>query len=155
MRLGQIALELDRPPHVIDRARQQRAVRLIAGARHLVLEEPRVAETDVRGRVARIERDGALEVGDRAGHDRRVERFEPDPSLGERLVGLEAARLAIEAALRRARLAGAERVGELGDDPILEIEDLIERAVGLGVREALAGLASMIRAVMRSRSPAR
>ena len=68
VRFGQIALELDRPAHVIDRAREQRPVGLIARARHLVLEEPRVAEAHVGGGVARIEDDGALEVRDGAGH---------------------------------------------------------------------------------------
>ena len=140
VRFGQVALELDRPAHVIDRAREQRPVGLIARARHLVLEEPRVAEADVGGGVARIEDHGALEVRDGAGHHRRVERFQPDAAFGERLIRLEAARFAIDPALRRARPAGAECVGELADDAVLEVEDLVERTVGLGVREALAAL---------------
>ena len=140
VRFGEVALELDRPADVIDGTGEQRHVGLVAGARHLVLKEPRVAEADVGGGVARIEHDGALEVRDGAGHDRRVERFQPDAPFGERLIGLETAGLAIVAALRRTRLAGAERVGELADDAVLEIEDLVERPVGLGVGEALAAL---------------
>ena len=43
------------------------------------------------------------------------------------------------APLGRPGLAGAKRVGELRDDAILQIEDLIERTIGLGIRQALAG----------------
>ena len=110
----------------------------------------------MRGRVARIERDRPLEVRDRRRHHRGVERLQPHAPFGERLIGLEAARLAIVAALGRPRLPGAERVGELRHDPILQVEHLIERTVRLGVGQALAAdAASTIRAVMRSRSPAR
>ena len=78
MRFGEIPLELDRPPHVIDRARQQRRVRLVARARHLgTARTSRSPSADVRSGVARVERDRALEVGDRAGDERRVERLEP------------------------------------------------------------------------------
>ena len=70
MRFGQIALELDRTADVIDGAGEQRGVRLVAGARHLVLPETRVGEAHVRQCVARIERDRALEVRDRAGDPR-------------------------------------------------------------------------------------
>ena len=92
------------------------------------------------GGVARIEDHGAFEVRDGAGHYCRVERFQSDATLGERLIGLETARFAIDPALGRPRPAGAERVGKLADDAVLEVEDLVERAVGLGVREALAAL---------------
>ena len=101
MRLGQVPLELDRAPDVIDRPRQERRVGLVARARHLVLPEPRVAEADVRERVTRIERDRALEVRDRAGDQRAVERLEPNAALGERLVGLEADGFAVRAPRRR------------------------------------------------------
>ena len=40
VRLGEVPLELDRAPDVIDRPRQQRRVGLVARARHLVLPEP-------------------------------------------------------------------------------------------------------------------
>ena len=99
--LGEIALELDRAPHVIDGPRQQPAVRLVARARHLVLPEARVGEADVRRGVARIELDRLLEVGDRRRHLRRIERLEPDASFRERVIRLEAARVA-----ERSRLAG-------------------------------------------------
>ena len=65
VRFRQIALELDGAAHVIDGARQQRRVGLVARPRHLVLPEARVAEADVRLRVARIQDDRALEPLDR------------------------------------------------------------------------------------------
>ena len=62
MRLGQIALELDRTPDVIDGSGQQSAVGLITRARHLVLPEPRVREPDMCRGISRIDLDGALAV---------------------------------------------------------------------------------------------
>jgi hypothetical protein len=69
VRLGEIALQLDRTPDVVDRASEQRAIRLVAGARCLVLPEPRVRQADVRKRVARIERDRLLEIRHRCRHE--------------------------------------------------------------------------------------
>ena len=51
-------------------------------------------------RVSRIEHDRAFEIGNRAGDERRIERFEPHPPLGECLIGLEAARFTIRRASR-------------------------------------------------------
>ena len=88
--------------------------------------------------VARIQDDRTLEPFDGAGDGRRVERLQPDASLGEGLVGLETARLPVRPA-RRVRARGAERLGKLRDDPILQLEHLLEGAVGLRVRHRFAG----------------
>ena len=137
MRFRQVAIQLDRLTHVIDRLRQQRGVRVIARTRHLVLEEVRVGQTDVRCGVARVQLDRPFEVADRPRHLRRFERLEPDAPLGEHLVGLEAARLTRRPAQRRAA-AAADGRRELGDDPVLQIEDVRQPAVRLAVGQRLA-----------------
>ncbi len=132
MRLGQVPRELDRAPDVIDRPRQQRRVGLVAGARHLVLPEPGVAECHVGEGVTRIERDRALEVGDRTGDERRVERLEPNAAVGERLIGFQADGFAVRASAA-APFGRPQRLGELRHDPVLDLEHLLERTVRLGV----------------------
>ena len=141
MRLGQVLVELDRPPHVIHRGGQRPCLRLVARPGGLVAPEERVGEADFRERVARVERERALEIGDRRVHLAHVERLELHASLGERLVGLEARCLA-HADPTRAGGAGhqAEPGGELGDDLVLEVEDVRQQAVGLRVGERLARL---------------
>ena len=133
MRLGQVARELDRAPDVINRPRQQRRVGLVTRARHLVLPEPGVAEGHVGQGVTRIERDRALEVGDRTGDERGVERLEPNAAVGERLVGFQADRLAVRTPAVGAPVGRPKRFGELRHDPVLDLEHLLERTVGLGV----------------------
>ena len=89
----------------------------------------------MRGGVARIEADRALEVGDRRGHLRRLERLQPHASLGERPIRLEAARIPQRSRLLRRH---AQRLGKLGDDAILQLEDLLERTIRLGLGRRLA-----------------
>ena len=138
--LGEVSLELDCPPHVIDRPREQRRIRLTARARHLVLPESRVRETDVCECIPGIQDNGALEVSNGAGNKRRIEGFQPYAPFGERLIGLEAAGLAICPSRRgRVQSFAAERLGELRDDAILQLEDLLELAVGLGLGQRFTG----------------
>ena len=139
VRFRQIALKLDRAAHVIDGAGEQPRVGLIARARHLVLPEARVAEADIGLCVSRIEDDRALESLEGARDGRRIERLEPDTRFGEGLVGLQAARLPVRPAWRFVRPRGAERVGKLRHDPILHLEHLLERAVGLRIRQRFTG----------------
>jgi hypothetical protein len=58
---------------VVDRPGEQRPLRLVACPRHLVLEEARVPEADVRERIPRIQRRRALEIRDRRWNQRGVE----------------------------------------------------------------------------------
>ena len=96
MPLGEVSLELDGLAHVIDCVREQRSIRLVARARHLVLPEPRVREADVCEPIPGVQNDGALEIGDRAWNERCVERLQPDTPFGERLVRLQAAQWKID-----------------------------------------------------------
>jgi len=66
--VSEVALELNRSPYVVDGARKEAGVRLVSRARHLVLPESRVGKADVGRRVARIELDRFLEVGDCGRH---------------------------------------------------------------------------------------
>ncbi len=84
----------------------------------------------MRRRVARVELDRSLEVGDRGWHLGRIERLQAHAPLGERAVGLEAARVAERSRLLR---PDPQRLGKLRHDPILQLEDLLERTVGLGL----------------------
>ena len=86
--------------------------------------------------VARIERDGLLEVSHRGRHLGRVERLQADAAFGKGSIGFEAARIP-----QRARLLAADpqRLGELRDDAILELEDVLEQAVGLGFGRRFSG----------------
>ena len=106
----------------------------------------------MRRRISRVQSDGAFEIVDRFGHLLRVERVEPNPSLGERLVGIQAARLAKRTSRRRI-VAGCRWPPKLRDDAVLEVEDVGEQSVGLAVGECLAAAASTARAVMRSDLP--
>ena len=92
----------------------------------------------MRQGVTRIERDRALEVGDRTGDERRVERLEPNAAFGERLIGFQAA---VSRCVRRpgAAVGRPQRLGELRHDPVLELEHLLERAVRLGVGQRHTG----------------
>ncbi len=80
-------------------------------------------------RVAGIERNRFLKVGNRGWHRRSVERLQPHASFGERAVRLEAARVAKRSRLLR---ADPQRFRKLRHDPILQFEDLLEWPVGLG-----------------------
>ncbi len=82
-------------------------------------------------------RDRAFEIVDRFRHLLRVERVEPNPSLGERMVGIEAAGLAKRTSRRRIA-ATADCRRELRDDAVLEVEDVGEQSVRLAVGERLA-----------------
>src|SRR5213083_1117845 len=108
MRFREIPLQLDRALDVIDRPCEERRVRLVTRARHLVLKETRIGETYVGERITRIQHDGALKIGDRAWHERRVERLEPHASFRESLVRLEAAGLAVRAPGGRISACGSE-----------------------------------------------
>ncbi len=86
--------------------------------------------------VTRIERDGLLEVSHRCRHFGCVERLQADAAFGKGSIGFEAARIP-----QRARLLAADpqRLGELRDDAILELEDVLEQAVGLGFGRRFSG----------------
>ncbi len=86
--------------------------------------------------VARVERDRLLEVSDRGRNFRGVERLQADSALREGSIGFEAARIA-----ERARLLAAnpQRLRELRDDAILELEDVLEQTVGLGFGRRFSG----------------
>ena len=112
---------------------------LVLGSGRLVRRELRGGETGPRERVARIDGDGALEVGDRARQLAHVERLDAQPAFHHGAVGFEARRLA--AARRRpcpALRAEAELAGELRRHLVLQREDLVEPAVDLGVGDGLA-----------------
>jgi hypothetical protein len=132
MRLGEIRLELDGAAHVVDGPGEQRGLGLIAGARHLVLPEVRVADSDMRRGIPGIQPDRALEVTDSGPDLRTVQRLEPHAPFGERLVGLEAARLP-QGATGRGSVAAADGGRELRDDPILQVEDVGQQSIRLAV----------------------
>ncbi len=93
----------------------------------------------MRRRVPRVQLDRPLEVGDRGRHLGGIERFQPHTPLGERPIGLEAARVAERSRLLR---PDPQRLGKLRHDPILQLEDLLERSVGfrLGCRFSSRGI---------------
>lgn len=137
--LGQVALEIDRAPDVVDRAREQGRIGLVVRARHLVLPEPRVSQPDVGDRITRIHLDGAFETCDCGRNQRGVERFEPHPSLREGLVRLEAAGLADRSSRASVTMWGhPKRVRKLRDQLVLQIEDLREGAIGFCLRDSFA-----------------
>ena len=140
MRLGEVSLEFDRAPDMIDRSRKERGIGLTACPGHLVLPETRVRQADVCECIPRIQDDGALEISNCAGNQRSIERFEPHATFGERLIRLEAAGLPIRPPCRRRLLEiSAERLAELLDDAILQLEDLLELAIGLGFGKRFTG----------------
>jgi hypothetical protein len=137
--LGQVALELDGAPDGVDGAGQEGGVRLVAGPRHLVFPETRHAQADVGQRIAGIEGHRPLEVGDGRGHRGGFQRLEPDAPLGEGLVGRKAARLAVHPRRTATRRRRSEGIDEAGHDAVLQVEDLLQVSVGLGIRQGLAG----------------
>ena len=124
VRFREIPFQLDRAPHMFDGTCQQRRVRLVLRARHLVLPESSIAQGHMCQRVPRIEDGRAFEIGDCARNKRPVERLEPDPPFRERPVRFEAAGFP-ECAPRRGANAGApDRLGELRHEPILQFEHI-------------------------------
>ena len=93
----------------------------------------------MRQRVARVEHHRPLEVEYRAGHQRRVERFEPYPPFGKGLVRLETARLPMGRCPLLIGSLDRKRVRELLDDAVLQLEDLLECSVGLRLGQRFAG----------------
>ena len=134
-----IAVQLDRAAHMPDRRREQRAVRLVARSRPLVLPEARVGEADVRERVPRVQLDRRFEVGDRVGHRRRVERLEAHAALREPPIGLETRRLVRRRSAPPDPGVRADRRRHLLDDPVLQLEHGGDVAVRLRVGDDLAG----------------
>ncbi len=138
MGLRQHVVQLHGAARVVHRAVEQLLRRFVLRPRGFVEGELGVGESGQRKRVARIGGGRALEIGDRLRHLANVERFEPHPAFAERAVGLETGRFVTGAAAVHRPGRQTEITRELRDHLILQLEDVIERTVHLGVGERLA-----------------
>ena len=105
--------------------------------------------------VTRIERDRALEVGDRTGDERRVERLEPNAAVGERLIGFEADSFRGACAAARRPLVVPSVSANCATIRSWTSNTCSSAPSALASASATPDAASTTRAVMRSRSPAR
>ncbi len=114
VRLSELRVQGDGTLRLLDREREQRRVRMVAMARHLVAPEVRVREADVRSRNTRIEVDRALEVLDGHGDVGCIQRLELQPSFHECAIRVEAGGFAPWAPARGRRLGavGVNRCDE-------------------------------------------
>lgn len=135
MGLREGCVKLHRLAAVRDGAIKELQRRLVLGARRFVRGELRSGEARPAEGIPWIDRDGALEVGDRARQFPHVERLDPQPSFHDGAVGLEARRLAVAGRGRSARRDDAQLAGELRCYLVLEIEDVVEASVDLCVRD--------------------
>jgi hypothetical protein len=94
VRFPEAIVEVDRPPRVIQRRSQDLSCGAIARPRFFVRGQLRVRQAGVGEGIAGIDRDGALELADRAMNVPVVERFEIEPALGKGAIGGQAWRVA-------------------------------------------------------------
>jgi hypothetical protein len=101
-------------------------------------DELGVGESGVRDGIARVDRDGALEIADGRGVQIEVEALDFQPALGVGTERLEALRFT-DANLRR-MLAGrqADLAFEGEDNAVLQREDVGELSVHFRIRENVA-----------------
>ncbi len=90
--VSQRVVERDGSSRVMDGALQQVLGWRVVGACHFIGRELGARETCQRQRIARVDLDRLLEIGDRSGNLAEVERFEMKPGFGVGPIRLEARR---------------------------------------------------------------